>query len=495
MARKSGGSQKHPILVVIIILVIIGIIAGLGFFLYHSGIFQPPVGQIIYSDDLDPSARSLIERALSEQELNLQHDLNITSVRHTSTTPEDLVYNIYLPITDFYDSNSDIDAQEAKQGTLIPFSELNNQVKLLALDGEYYLDTLNTGAFFDIITLTGEPQDVTKVTDLIRPALPVFPTKDTILTFAQTGVTALSRGMNAKLNAVQNPHHFAAHIAEYLSSFDLTHTSNEASFSSSAPSNNGTTVICALPDMLTTLTDIGLDIVELTGNHNQDCGNQAALNTLQTYQGLNIKTFGGGENATSAAVPLQINQKATNITMLGYNLSTGGYTLGETPGANFFTLEKATEDISTAKARGDFVVVDVQYYECNDYDHVTEHTACDYANSSAGDQIGLFRQIIDLGADLVVGTAAHQPQTYELYHNGAIYYGLGNLFFDQSWWPGTTRSLILAHYFYQGRLLQTRLVPTIYDSDLQTRLMDLDAATAFIDRLNQARPESEAEEN
>ena len=96
--------------------------------------------------------------------------------------------------------------------------------------------------------------------------------------------------------------------------------------------------------------------------------------------------------------------------------------------------------------------------------------------------------MIDLGADVVVGTSAHQPQTYELYGNGAIYYGLGNLFFDQVWWPGTTRSLVLAHYFYNGKLLQTRIIPTVYGNEMQPRLLDADTTRWFLERLQSVRP-------
>ena len=240
--------------------------------------------------------------------------------------------------------------------------------------------------------------------------------------------------------------------------------------------------------MLDALTSIGLDIVELTGNHNQDCGDEAALTTLDLYHSLGIRTVGGGATADDAAQPLEINTDGTHLTLLAYNLSTGGYTTDNTPGANLYTEEKAKSDIAAAKARGDFIIVDVQYYECNAYASTYEDPTCDYADSAAGDQIGFFRHLIDLGADLVVGTAAHQPQTYELYGDGAIYYGLGNLFFDQIWWPGTTRSLILVHYFWQGQHLQTRIVPTVYDDTYQTALMDSASATEFLHRLNSARP-------
>ena len=96
--------------------------------------------------------------------------------------------------------------------------------------------------------------------------------------------------------------------------------------------------------------------------------------------------------------------------------------------------------------------------------------------------------MIDLGADVVVGTSAHQAQTYELYGDGVIYYGLGNLFFDQVWWPGTTRSLVLAHYFYDGKLLQTKLVGTVYGKDMQTKLLDDATMKWWVERLTKVRP-------
>ena len=99
-----------------------------------------------------------------------------------------------------------------------------------------------------------------------------------------------------------------------------------------------------------------------------------------------------------------------------------------------------------------------------------------------------FRHLIDLGADMVVGTSAHQPQTYELYHGKPIFYGLGNLFFDQIYWPDTRRSLILTHYFDGQKYIQTRISPTIYDETLKTRLLNTAETQDFLNRLLHASP-------
>lgn len=88
---------------------------------------------------------------------------------------------------------------------------------------------------------------------------------------------------------------------------------------------------------------------------------------------------------------------------------------------------------------------------------------------------------------MVVGSSAHQPQIYELYNGVPIYYGLGNLYFDQTSWPGTERGIILTHYFVDGDLIQTKLTPTIYDDELQTEVMSNQEAENFLDRLQTAR--------
>lgn len=457
---------------------------GVQYFL-KVGVFKIP-GKVFFSDQILDSEAEKYKEALAEVEL--RKDV-VLSEFYDDYGSDALVKDILVPVADFYEAKESITAEEFEQRLVscegvMSVLKLDENVKLLAVDGEYYLDTFTSGAKYKYLRVAGEnAEDVAKVEEAIRSLLPNFPSQAEVLTFAQTGVTALSRNMNTKMREVGNGAYFAANIGEYLAKFDLTHTSNESSFSSWASGAN----ICSDPRFVETLTSIGLDVVELTGNHNVDCGDDDARATFEKYQELGIKTVGGGRGATEAEVPLQISEKGTQITMLAYNQSTGGATWDETPGANQYHAENATARIAEAKERGDFVIVDVQFNECNAYANESEDTTCDAANSAPGDQVGLFRSLIDMGANVVVGTSAHQTQTYEKYNGGEIYYGLGNLFFDQIWWPGTTRSLGLTHYFWNGKLLQTRRFGTVYDSSYQTRLMNQEEIEWFINRLNQAR--------
>ena len=493
--NKSVGT-RISIFVLFFIFMFVGVFFGVQF-ITKTGVFRIP-GVVYYDESLSSDEKAKLEEIFSYQ-TDLDKDVTI-SAKNVLEAPNlkegEYIYNIYVPVTDFYSTKTNLTInsveeifdptfQAANEFELIPISELDFTKKLLSLNDKYYLDELVSGAVYRIVSFESE-KFAEEIKPLVTNTFSVkAPTKDTLLTFAQTGVTALSRGMNAKLNAVGgDATYFADGIKDFLSAFDITHTSNESSFTDYASSSN----ICSDKRFIDTLTAIGLDVVELTGNHNQDCGDTAALETIDTYIANGIKMVGGGKTATEAALPLELSKKGSNITMLAFNQSTGGATYDDTPGANQYYEEVAAEQIKEAKARGDLVIVDIQYYECSAYASEYEDPTCDRANSSAGDQIGLFHHLIDLGADVVVGTSAHQAQTYELYGDGVIYYGLGNLFFDQIWWPGTTRSLVLAHYIYNGKLLQTKLVGTVYDKNMQTGLLDDETLAWWLDRLISVRP-------
>lgn len=493
MESRKRGKKTFWAGLIIFALVFAGTFFGVQYFT-KSGIFRVP-GVVYYDESLNDEELAFFGSIFTE-EVNLDKDVTI-SARNELTLPElknnEFLYSVYVPITDFYSTESNIEVETVGElfnnctgcgYELIAVDDLDFTGKLLKINGEYYLDNFKSGAVFRIISFESESYEEEIAPLVIGVIQKEFPTSDNVLTFAQTGVTALSRGMNQKLNSVGDATYFAEKIKDFLSQFDLTHTSNESSFSEYAGSRD----ICSDNRFIDTLLAIGLDIVELTGNHNQDCGDEAALETIDIYNDNNIKIVGGGKTADEASTPLIISEKNTNITMLAYNLSTGGATYDDTPGANQYYEDVAAAQISEAKARGDFVVVDIQYYECSAYVSIEEDQTCDYADSAAGDQVGFFRHLIELGADVVVGTSAHQPQTFELYGDGVIYYGLGNLFFDQVWWPGTTRSLVLVHHFYKGKLLQTEIIPTVYDDNMQTELMDEETKAWFLERLSAARP-------
>lgn len=368
---------------------------------------------------------------------------------------------ILVPVTDFYDSTQNISSAELSNYQQIPLEELTPDKKLLSVDGEYYLDKI---------------------------------LKDgNIFTINQTGTTAIGRRLFYRIKDTGDGGQFAENIKDFLSRTDLTHISNEVSFADDCDSGL-TMIFCTSYLAYDTISAIGTDVIELSGNHNNDWGAAANLATIDFYHEKGIKTFGGGKNEVEAAIPLEFSEKGTNLTWIAINNSTSSKENGQgasatRPGANIYDEATTRAQIEEAKEKGNYVIVDVQYSECYCYpDYGVEYPACDGPISG---QTEFFRSLIDMGADMVVGTSAHQPQTYELYNGKPIYYGLGNLFFDQTMWPDTAKGYILTHYFKDGKYIQTRISPTIYDTSYKTMLMDNTSAESFLARLLESSPRGE----
>lgn len=378
-----------------------------------------------------------------------------------TVSQEEEAPKVLVPVTDFYDSTQNISSAELSNYQQIPLEELTPDKKLLSVDGEYYLDKILKDG--DIFTIN------------------------------QTGTTAIGRRLFYRIKDTGDGGQFAENIKDFLSRTDLTHISNEVSFADDCDSGL-TMVFCTSYLAYDTISAIGTDVIELSGNHNNDWGTAANLATIDFYHEKGIKTFGGGKNEAEAAIPLEFSEKGTNLTWIAINNSTSSKENGQgasanRPGANIYDEATTRMQIKEAKEKRNYVIVDVQYSECYCYpDYGVEYPACDGPISG---QTEFFRSLIDMGADMVVGTSAHQPQTYELYNGKPIYYGLGNLFFDQTMWPDTAKGYILTHYFKDGKYIQTRISPTIYDTSYKTMLMDNTSAESFLARLLESSPRGE----
>lgn len=468
-----------------------------------------------FDDSVTNNEKTTITRALQNSAIQAT-TISVESTLHPQN--QKFVVQVYVPVSNFYSARQQITKDEVGKLTiyipsdtdekvrlsmakelgidnskLLPFSEsfdklpngaiafvpidqLSSTLKLLTFDGKYYLDSFQSGALFRSVKF----EDMTPLNDI---AFNSFPTKDTTLKVKMTGVTALTRLMMKKLSSVKDPKYFSQLVGPFLADADFTHVSNEVSFQNGCEYSNAS--FCAPPEMIETLKASGVDVVELTGNHNNDRGSQYNTETINLYHQLGWQTFGGGLDANEASKSAVVDKKDSKVIFLGYNYadSPSGSPIATTiaAGANSFNFDKIQQDILEAHKQSNFVIVDVQFTECYAYPPgYSEFPECD---SPIAGQRETFRRLVDIGADMVIGTQAHQPQTYELYDGKPIYYGLGNLYFEQIQWPGTERGIILTHYFYSGKLLQTKLSPTIYDERFQTHLMDNDHAVSLLARL------------
>ncbi len=133
--------------------------------------------------------------------------------------------------------------------------------------------------------------------------------------------------------------------------------------------------------------------------------------------------------------------------------------------------------IRQLREQGYAISITLQYYETEEFAPYPQ-------------QVLDFRTFADLGADVVQGSQAHQPQTLEFYGETFIHYGLGNLFFDQNW-AEVRPSFIDRLVFYDGRLLSVDLRPTMMEEYGRRRPMTAAERAEFLGMLFALRPEGE----
>jgi poly-gamma-glutamate capsule biosynthesis protein CapA/YwtB (metallophosphatase superfamily) len=527
--RRKTSSNKKTTIKLVLLVVLISVLSFVVYYLFFKSLsVQQRIDKyLIYDQSITAGEKTNLEEYITQQEIKLESTLEITSVISEKIENEKNVTNAFVPVTDAYSVKQKVTKLELQEDTVVydenisneskllieeflgnnssdenlinldedtikeeeivitSYTSLNPKIKLLSLEDNYFLDTTTSGAMFREIKLEGD--DVDKFAEY---AFGDLTNKDQIYKTNITGVTALTRVMIRKLAEVGNPTYFSEKIGDFLADADLTHVSNEVSFKPDCTfAESSVLLFCSPLEFIETLKASGVDLVELTGNHNNDFGSRYNKETIELYRSLGWGTVGGGLNNEDASKVHLTDAKGTKLAFLAYNYpdSPNGVAISgvDSAGANSFDFTKIEADILVAKQEADFVTVNVQYWECYSYpDGYVEFPQCDVP---IGEQEENFKRIIDLGADMVVGSSAHQPQTWEFYNGKPIYYGLGNLYFDQTSWPGTERGLVLSNYFIEGKLIQTKITPTVYGDDLQTRVMTDEEADYLLTRLQQAR--------
>lgn len=351
--------------------------------------------------------------------------------------------------------------RERESYTLMAFDRLTPRYRVLTID--------------DVPVLDG---DLALYPFAFASTVPNF-YPDKLTRLLLSGVTALTRKTRDALDA-HGIEWAGEAILPYVSHADFFHTSNEVSMypncpDLSVPVLGGPTSFCSKPEHFELLKYLGVDIVELSGNHNNDYGFDAYRATLKYYHDNHIQTLGGGATLGEARQPVLLNHHGNRIAMVACNWVGPYYALADDskgqPGAAYCDWKWLSAALPALAASNNLVVVTVQYQELEQY-------------TPSAKQQDDFRALAKLGADVVIGTSAHKPQTFEFYDAGRdqeafIHYGMGNLFFDQPFW-GNMRFFMDELYIYDGRLLTVDLFPGIIDDGAHPRLMTPDERLNFL---------------
>jgi hypothetical protein len=446
---------------------------------------------VLFSKNLIPVGHiySLLDE-IEQRDLNKYNLFVLNSLNQNFLEEE---YEVEVVLLDSMDELVEKLGQDDNNIGLIEFNDLDFRIKILNTEDGHYLEDQNASIGISFYANVSKRVDDFVISVLSRNIDVGSQSWDRnrLVKINMGGVVAITRGLAFKMDNLGDYAYPAREIGSFLADADLTHVSNEVSFMDGCKSYSGLR-FCSRPEYIEVLKESGVDIVELTGNHNNDFGSQYSKESIELYQSLGMRYFGGGLNTEDASKILYEEVNGSTVAFIGYNYYDTIYPslalAGEQrSGANSYSDEKMRLNINEAKEKADVVIVTFQFQECWSYPPTDVIYPVCYKPLSNPDQKGVFRMAVDFGADIVVGTQAHQPQTYELYNQGVIFYGLGNLFFDQLNWIGTRQGLILSHYFYEGRHIQTELTPIYMDMDLMPRLATKEQGDLLLKLLKEAR--------
>ncbi|MHB0858101.1 MAG: CapA family protein [Anaerolineae bacterium] len=349
--------------------------------------------------------------------------------------------------------------------SVVAFDALAPRWKVLRVDGASVLDKAMDVASYPLAHSLGvEGEASAALVDVFAPGGKLTTNRDTdkMTVLVMTGVTALVRATAHEMEqrGVLYP---AEQIVDILRGADLTHISNEIPFASNCPPpnrNSESLVFCSDPKYIELLQHVGTDLIELTGNHFQDYGSDATLDTLAMYREEGWPHYGGGADLEDARKPLRVESNGNSFSFIGCNPvgPTYAWATENAPGAAPCDFEYMHDQLTVLNQEVDVPIATWQYWEFYHFEPTPQ-------------QQEDFRGMVDAGARIVSGSQAHHPQAIEFYRDGFIHYGLGNLFFDQMWSLGTRQEMADRHVIYDGRHISTELLTFMLENFAQPRPM------------------------
>lgn len=201
------------------------------------------------------------------------------------------------------------------------------------------------------------------------------------------------------------------------------------------------------PDTPEILAGAGFEGVALANNHAMDRGEPGLMQTIRACSDAGIAAIGAGRSIEAALEPAVQSIGDVDVAVLNLCEREFGSAGTDRPGTAWFGHPAVERRIETATATADVVVV-------------IAHGGVEYVPLPPLHLQERFRALIDKGVDLVVGHHPHVPQGWERYRGGAIFYSLGNFYFEQPERPKTSWGLALEATFSGSVLSDVELIVT-----------------------------------
>lgn len=180
-------------------------------------------------------------------------------------------------------------------------------------------------------------------------------------------------------------------------------------------------------ETLNYLKNIHLKVASLAHNHIYDHLEDGFSKTTNFLKSNQIKYLGAGFTPEEATKPVILKQGDISVGLLNYVTGDTNPNLPENAGIflNIFDFDKCKNDILALKPQVNHIVLLLHWGG-----HVEGGLYPDW------DQPKIARNLIDAGADLIIGHHSHTVQPFEVYKGKYVFYSLGNFCFSDCWFNG-----------------------------------------------------------
>lgn len=279
------------------------------------------------------------------------------------------------------------------------------------------------------------------VSPCIEASASAAPVYDYRADLKATGDIMLARKVGRYM-AAQGVDYPVAQVAGFLQDADLTVCNLESPLSTKGTPLPGKGIwFRADPGNVEALLMCGIDLAALANNHALDYDSPALLETVDVLEEAGISHVGAGANEDAAREPVIKEINGIRIGFLSYSEMADFYfsvsyprklrATDDLPGIASFDIDDVIEDMEELKADTDIIILLL-------------HWGMEYQDMPQQYQIEAAHQLIDNGADIIIGHHPHCIQGVETYHGGLIAYSLGNFIFDQEWSAKTKQGAVLS---------------------------------------------------
>ena len=228
-------------------------------------------------------------------------------------------------------------------------------------------------------------------------------------------------GEHTALFALQPADFPFAHVASTLARADLAFGNLECTLSEHGlrPGDHHSMQLRGQMSYVEALRHAGFGVLCVANNHSMQHGRESFLETVDALRNAGIAVCGLAGTSYRTVVPEVVERNGLRIAFLGWSLRPRRYFASDPLYAEGYAADMLN-DVRTARKTHDCVVV-------------TLHWGDEFVERPSPAEIELAHDVMDAGADLLIGHHPHVLRGCERYGRGWIVYSLGNFLGDMIW--------------------------------------------------------------